>query len=243
MKNTLYSIVILAVMISFFACSEDRDDVIADGNKTKSVEKLMKSDSFNEKGILHNDKLRFLLEHLPANTNAENIRQHTEQVIKEYEYLEGGYGDMYIFSDYRNPSNMLQELADRNLISIVLYDLVQKDFKDLSNFDNYGTIDNFIASRLESMPELNITDKNCYMDYLSVLKHSFMFWNPKGENGASYFTGSRQKYIDIFMIIDSLINIAKADSVTNLIPIGGVEIPYTQFDYHQSSFFHFENNF
>jgi len=223
-----------------FSCAKNDDNTEQNQQYiVEDIQQISESKSFNRKGIQHNRDLKYLLDHLPTNTNIQNIRIYTEQILKE-KYQQDNLGDLYIFKDYSNPNRMLDELFEKKWISKDLYDLAKNDFRDLNNFENYDySIDNFINSRIKNAQILEVEDTENYYNFLSVLKHSFHFWNPNSKNNNATNWNLRSKHIDIDAIIQDIIEIAEADSVTNLISTGGFEIPYTTFDYVQSSYFRF----
>ncbi|WP_109299762.1 hypothetical protein [Aquimarina sp. AU474] len=236
MKKTTY-IFLLTTITTLFSCSKNDDQTeIETQDFRKSNQEILDSKSFNKKGIQHNRDLEYLLNHLPEDTDTTNIRKYTQQILSE-KYQRDHLGDMHIFNSYNDPNEMLNELFERKMINTQLFLLAKIDFKDLNDFEQYdNSIDNFVISRLNKIPELSTIDKEKYINFLSVLKHSFKFWDANSNNSLG-----RNKSFKIDSFIKELIALAQADSVTNLVSIGGIDLPYTTFDYVQSSYFRFNN--
>ncbi|WP_103069753.1 hypothetical protein [Aquimarina sediminis] len=243
MKNTTSISAIILITISFFSCSKDNEEVLqGNPNSTKSTQEIIASDSFNEIGLKHNEELRYILQNLPKDISKDNVLEKTIKVLSK-KYPVENLQKLDWYTDYNNASKMFQELYDKGLMSYDLYEVGLRDFRDLDNFENYGSIDDFIISRLELTHHLSSKDDQKYKNFLSVLKHSFRFWDPNGENGASYLHLSKSHSKHLYDDLRKIVGIAAADSVSNFVTIDGQKIPTSTFDAVQSFFYHVDAYF
>ncbi len=229
---------ILGILSIFFLACQETEIIPEVPQSAGASNKYMYSDEFNAAGIAHNESLQYLLENLPSTTNVDNFQENTLAVISD-QYTKEQLAQLYWFQDYGSPVSMLEEMSTNGLINNQLYQLAVEVFDALDQFEEGDSMDAFIEERLASVPRLSPEDHEKYMNFLSVLKHSYHFWDPNGLNGASFFgnSGGRVQFYDW---IKRLIAIAEADAVTTMIDLGGGgEMPYTTFDYVQSGYFHF----
>ncbi len=230
-------IIIAISLVSIFSCKEN--EMISDFPETNSGIN-QESKEFNARGKAHNEELQFLLENLPAKTTAESFRENAIEVLSS-RYSEEFLSTIYWYDDYSSPHTMLEELNSKGLISKALYNQTLRDFESLDTFTEKDSMNDWIEDRLNNLPRLTPVDQQRYLNFLSVLKHSFHFWDPNGLNGAEFF-GSTSGRIQFYDWIKRLIAIAEADAVTTMIDLGGGGVmPYTTFDVVQSGYFHFRS--
>lgn len=243
MKNTISISILILIALNFFSCSKDNEEVVTTHQKTtKSISEIINSDSFNEAGLKHNEELRFILKNLPENTSKDNFVEHTVEILSA-KYAKEKLDNLYWYSDYSDPLKMFEELHKKGLMSNDLYEVGLRDFKDLNTFENFDTVDDFIISRLKLTPHLSAKDYQKYLNFLSVFKHSFKFWNPNQENGISYLYTTKSSAKHLYDDLRKIVGIAAADSVSNFVTIDGQKIPTTTFDAVQSFFYHVDAYF
>lgn len=78
---------------------------------------------------------------------------------------------------------MLNEVFSKKLISVDLYNIIKSDLNSISDFENSEDVVNFVERTRLKNQKLSSADFQVYLNFLSTLKHSSIFWEDAIENG------------------------------------------------------------
>lgn len=142
-------------------------------------------DSFDKIGLEHNKILKEILLSFDSDVNKKNVFNLSLEKAKINKSVSKSE-IIYEFSDYSDPFLMLEELKNKKLISMALYSAMKSDLYSTMKFDSARDIDSFVENKKQSSRLLPIKEVKVYEAFLSIMKHSSEFWDPKNNNGVKY---------------------------------------------------------
>ena len=140
---------------------------------------------FDKQGLAHNEALKNILMSYDNTLTKSNVFNKTMEQLKKQMSAEE-FNKMFVFKNYSDPTEMLNELYANKTISSELFSLVSEDILVLQNTTNSKEVEDFVTIKLNEERKLSESDEKIYLSYLSVAKHSSNFWDPNEENGIKY---------------------------------------------------------